>query len=528
MKRVLLMEFLASGTRRNPVMKDITGFDFPDLTTCYEDDPVFHYLEGEGCEVVPFFVAKVRGRMYLETFWEIISRLDDALDAALKDGPIDGIWFYTYALSAVEHVGNGEEFMLKKIRNKIGYEVPISIAMDFHGLITPNVAKMVNIVSTFRTNPHTDVADTRLRAARLLVEAMTRGCPNITSIQLPMLGVDSTRMDVGAGAEVIQCLEKLETIPGVVSAALVTGIIWNNVPEGATCLLACAYPETDRAVLRSQMENAAKYIWDIRKDWVSIDKVIEMDDAFGRADAIADSVGGPGVVFLNDAGDNPTGSGVGDSAYMLKAAVESNVKGILVAGIWAEDFLELCVQAYKEGHWMPVWRACPSTAGSDIEADSDIKADSEQPCCTDLHNINIAEDLWVEGEIGAHISKGSTRIPIKAKLLALRLGAHGEVTGARLSCRDVEFLVTKYQEGALDRSFIDSFGVALESYRIIVLKLGYLVPGFLPFKKECFMVKTPGVTDLDFERIEGEMDAISRPMYPFDDIDIEHIDIKFW
>lgn len=517
MKRVLLMEFLASGTRRNPVMKDITGFDFPDLTTCYEDDPVFHYLEGEGCEVVPLFVAKVRGRMYLETFWEITSRLDDALDAALKDGPIDGIWFYTYALSAVEHVGNGEEFMLKKIRNKIGYEVPISIAMDFHGLITPNVAKMVNIVSTFRTNPHTDVADTRLRAARLLVEAMTRGCPHITSIQLPMLGVDSTRMDVGAGAEVIQCLEKLEAIPGVVSAALVTGIVWNNVPEGATCLLACAYPETDQAVLRSQMGSAAKHIWDLRKDWVSIDKVIEMDGAFGRADAIADSVGGPGVVFLNDAGDNPTGSGVGDSAYMLKAAVESNVKGILVAGIWAEDFLERCVQAYKESYSMPVRQDRPSSGGSERE---------ENPCCVSLHNINISDDLWVEGEIGAHISRGSTRIPIKAKLLALRMGACGEVTGARLACQDVEFLVTKYQEGALDRSFIDSFGTALESYRIIVLKLGYLVPGFLPFKKACFMVKTPGVTDLDFERIAGEMDAISRPMYPFDDSD--HISIKFW
>ena len=147
------------------------------------------------------------------------------------------------------------------IRNKIGYEVPISVAMDFHGLITPNVAKMVNIVSNFRTNPHTDVEATRLRAARLLVEAMSRENPQITYIRLPMLGVDSTRMDEGAGEEVADCLEKLEEIPGVVSASFITGIVWNNVPEGATCLLVSAYPEADKKLLRAEMMDIAKHLW---------------------------------------------------------------------------------------------------------------------------------------------------------------------------------------------------------------------------------------------------------------------------
>lgn len=490
MKRVLLMEFLASGTRRNPVMKDISGFDFPDLESYYENDPVFHFLKEKDCEVVPLFVAKARGRMDVETFWEIMRRLEAALDNALKCGPVDGIWFYTYALSAVDFVGNGEEFMLKMIRNKIGYEVPISVAMDFHGLITPNVAKMVNIVSNFRTNPHTDVEATRLRAARLLVEALSRENPQITYIRLPMLGVDSTRMDEGAGEEVADCLEKLEEIPGVVSASFITGIVWNNVPEGATCLLVSAYPEADKKLLRAEMMDIAKHLWDIRRDWVSIDKLLDIDSAFELADTIAGQ-SGQGVVFLNDTGDNPTGSGVGDSAYMLGEAIKSQVKGILVAGIWAEDFLDMCVQAYKDS-------ASKATACGYV--------------------MTIDDDLWVEGEIGAHISSGSTRIPIKARLLALRGGSGEEVTGARLQCENVVFLVTKYQEGALDRSFTDSFGIKLSDYRIVVLKLGYLVPGFLPYKKDCFMVKTPGVTDLDFARIEKEMDKVCRPMYPFDDI----------
>lgn len=513
MKRVLLMEFLASGTRRNPVMKDITEFEFPDLKTYYADDPVFHYLKNEGCEVIPLFVARTRGRMYTETLWQITKRLEAALDAALEDGPVDGIWFYTYALSAVDFVGDGEEFMLKKIRNKIGYEIPISIAMDFHGLMTPNTAKMVNIVSTFRTNPHTDVADTRLRAAGLLVEAMHQENPQITSIQLPMLGVDSTRMDVGAGARVLECLETLEAIPGVVSAALVTGIIWNNVPEGATTLLACAYPKTDQALLRSQMEAAAKEIWAVRKDWVSIDKIMDLDGAFQKADAIAGQEG-PGVVFLNDSGDNPTGSGVGDSAFMLGEAIKSGVKGILVGGIWAEDFLDTCVRAYAKAN--PEGTAGRTPAGASVGAEADAKAAGDPTAPGSV--LTLENELWVEGAIGAHISPGSTRIPIKARLLALRRDSFGVVTGARLNSEGVEFLVTKHQEGALNPGFIHSFGIRLEDYRIVVLKLGYLVPDFLPLKKDCYMVRTPGVTDLDFTRIEPEMDAVHRPMYPFDDI----------
>ena len=70
----------------------------------------------------------------------------------------------------------------------------------------------------------------------------------------------------------------------------------------------------------------------------------------------------------------------------------------------------------------------------------------------------------------------------------------------------------------MNPGFIHSFGIRLEDYRIVVLKLGYLVPDFLPLKKDCYMVRTPGVTDLDFTRIEPEMDAVHRPMYPFDDI----------
>ena len=472
-------------------MKDIDGFEFPDLSHYYDDDPVFKFFNENGCEAVPLFIARTRGRMYTQTLWQIADRLEEALEAALKDGPVDGIWFYTYALSAVDNIGDGEEFLLKKIRNRIGYEIPIAVAMDFHGLLTPNIASMVNIVCTFRTNPHTDVSDTRLRAARVLTQAMERGTPHLLTLRLPMLGVDSTRMDVGAGEQVIKCLNDLESFPGVAGAAFVTGIIWNNVPEGASYLTASAFPGTDTDTLRERMLTAAKRIWDVRGDWVFIDKIIGIEDAFHCADAIAGR-DGSGVVFLNDSGDNPTGSGVGDSAYMLKEAIDSGVTGILVAGIWAEDFLDLCVETFAkkvpETHWQEGL-------------------------------ILLDDEVQVEGEIGAAICPGSTRIFVSAGLQALRTNAHGEVTGARLKSGNVVFLVTRHQEGVLNRTFIDSFGTDMESYRIVVLKLGYLVPDFLPYKKDCFMVRTPGVTDLDFDRIEPEMDAVIRPMYPFDEIE---------
>ena len=95
--------------------------------------------------------------MDVETFWEIVRGvLKLRLTMKLKCGPVDGIWFYTYALSAVDFVGNGEEFVLKMIRNKIGYEVPISVAMDFSWPYHPECGKMVNI-KQFPDEPYTDV-----------------------------------------------------------------------------------------------------------------------------------------------------------------------------------------------------------------------------------------------------------------------------------------------------------------------------------------------------------------------------------
>ena len=83
-----------------------------------------------------------------------------------------------------------------------------------------------------------------------------------------------------------------------------------------------AYPEADKKLLRAKMMDIAKHLWDIRRDWVSIDKLLDIDRAFELADTIAGQ-SGQGVVFLNDTGDNPTGSGVGDSAYMLGEAIKA-------------------------------------------------------------------------------------------------------------------------------------------------------------------------------------------------------------
>ncbi len=131
---------------------------------------VTDYFASMEAEIVPTLYAHaVPGGCLRETDFLAIAR---DLISCIPSQDIDGIWLYLHGALEVENLGSGELALMRMIRRKVGDDVPIALALDFHANNTAGLMKLVNVIAGYRTVPHRDMEETELRAAKLLVRCI--------------------------------------------------------------------------------------------------------------------------------------------------------------------------------------------------------------------------------------------------------------------------------------------------------------------------------------------------------------------
>ncbi len=467
---IVVVSLSACSNPLRPVYTAYEDFQQFDPATCFDKDQAVQYLKSQGFEILPIISARARGKMTLETYMRFARQI---LDRIPTDGSVAGCLLYLASGMVVDEIGNGDMHLIPMIREHVGYDIPMAIPMDFHGNMPFSVLKSCNIITSFRTNPHMDVPATQLRAAQLLSRAIhEKALPENRAVVIPFAIADSMTCAQGAGHKINAILNTLETLPGVWSANLVTNMYWsNNLNTQALLTISCdraAAPALEDALLRASQE-----IWALRDAFISINERAEPAEAY----RIAAQYPGDGPFFVDDAGDNPTCSATGDSAYMLGLALEMNMQSTLVAGIWDPNFTALCEKA--------------------------------------------GEGAPVSGKIGAAIDPHSTCIEVSGIVKKLRYTADGVVDGACVVSGGVTFTVTRISDmhplyAPLNRTFIESFGENVMNYRVVVLKLGYLLDDFVQVMRGCRIAVSPGACDLNIQRLSQQLTGIRRPLYPFD------------
>ena len=74
------------------------------------------------------------------------------------------------------------------IRAIVGSEVIISGSFDLHGNLSDEFVKGLNLVTGFRTAPHRDGEETKLRAVKNLLKVLRQHkSPQITHVEIPLM-----------------------------------------------------------------------------------------------------------------------------------------------------------------------------------------------------------------------------------------------------------------------------------------------------------------------------------------------------
>ena len=126
------------------------------------------------------------------------THLTDAILAGVREQP-DAILLDLHGALVAENAADGEGGLLAAIRS-IAPNTPVAVALDLHGNVTPAMVANADIIVSFKTYPHIDMAETGEHAGRLMMDLLAgRTRPVTHLVQLPLLS-HTLRSNTNEGA----------------------------------------------------------------------------------------------------------------------------------------------------------------------------------------------------------------------------------------------------------------------------------------------------------------------------------------
>lgn len=467
--RIVIGSLQCEGNSLTPVRTRLEDFDYAAGEAMYEKIQVVDYLREQGCEIIPTIYAHALpgGAVVKEDFLRLAGELTDAIPA---EG-IDGIWLYLHGAMYVEEIGSGDTYLLKMVREKVGYNVPISVAMDFHADNTDEIVQMVNCVTGFRTAPHCDHKETQLRAMRLLLQCIEKNIlprPQLARANVVICG-DAVQTSLEPLKGIMELAENYEkTIPGMLSVQVFNGQPWIDEPYMGPNIVVTH--ETDPKVAMDCAVRLADRFYEVRHDFRFLIEAVEPEKAIKLAMEAKEK-----QVFLSDSGDNTTAGAAGDNAYMINRLQAAGVKNVLVAGIADADACVACYQAELG----------------------------------DILTLKVGGSLDLNSEKAVITGK----LIHRGDILSYTGGNAGP--SATIDCGDMTVVVTKNRAALCRPDIFASIDLDYSRFKIVVVKLGYLFPELAEKAERAILAFTPGSST---ERLEDMgMQKIRRPMFPLDD-----------
>jgi microcystin degradation protein MlrC len=449
-----------------------TGKDF----NTYRGDSVLYnqdwaeFLKKEGIEIIPVLHTDANpsgtvSRLTYESF------RDEILDGIKKAGRIDGIYLEMHGALNAEGYEDAQVDLVQAIRKLTGKELLIAGSFDLHGNISSDLVSGLNILTAYRTAPHTDMAETRLRAVTLLLKAIRENLhPVIAHINVPVLipgekGITSAE----PLKSIYSRLQFVGNEDGLLDASIFVGMPWTDVYRAGMSVQVVAKDISSLEKARNEAKNLANEIWNHRTDLKFDVLVSELDEAIKMAQSAKES-----TVFITDSGDNTTAGAAGDNPLVLSRLLANKVKDAVVAGIVDPEAVLACEKA---------------GTGAEIEMYIGGKRDTL-----------FGKPFKIRGTVKSVFNSDSVRVYFGKQAIV-------DLPGVQL------ILVSNVMSYTSPSDFKKA-GIDPLRHNIVVVKLGYLFQGLRDIAPKTIMALTPGFAYQVIEKLPYK--NIRRPVFPLD------------
>jgi microcystin degradation protein MlrC len=444
----------------NPARTSIDSFHLRRGEDILREEPA-STLRSLGIEVIPTVLNRAFASGVVDTSAYLAMKAE-LLQSVVNSGDLDAVCLMLHGAMVVKGIGCAEADLLKSLRQIIGDEVIVAASLDLHGNIPVELADYVNILTAYRTAPHTDRVETEIKAAMLLMNAVTRGwTPQSLIVRPPiLLPGEYVVTTLEPTASLYQMLGTIDNHEGIMDSSLLVGMAWADVAHAGAAAIAVAIREADEDAAREGARKVAKAYWEARNELRLEVEAYSAEEAVKQA-----KLSEKQPFFISDSGDNVTAGAAGDLPILVEQLIVNRVDNAVVAGIQDKEAVEACRRA---------------DVGETLRLEIGGKLDQ----------VN-GYPLDVRGRIVNCTEKG------------LVFRSNG-----------VDVVLTENLQGFTSPEEFMAFGIDPSTRSVIVVKLGYLFPALRKIAAKAVMALTPGFTDLSTERLNYQ--NIPQPMFPID------------
>ncbi|AZO80179.1 MULTISPECIES: M81 family metallopeptidase [unclassified Bosea (in: a-proteobacteria)] len=482
MKRILIADCKQEISSFNPLPSGYDNFLIRHGNGLYEQRGQNQELGGAlavfearpDIEIVPTICARAGSAGLLSTEgWKRLSEEVLAAIFAKLDG-IDGIYVSLHGAMGADGELDPEGYLLEKLRERVGPDMPIVISLDLHGILTDRMLRQVDGFAIYWTYPHVDFADTGRRAAELLLKLMAGGIrPVAARVVIPALvRGDELITKTGCYGELLAECRRLEEEGRALAAGIMIGNPFTDVPE--LCSQVLILTDGDAASAEREATRLAQEFWPLRFRMQG--KLVPLE----RAIAQARSIDGP--VIFTDAADATSSGASGDSNAILAGLRQASYGKRVLAQI-------VDAPAAAAAHAAGVGASLSLTLGGSID-----------PARFPPMPVTATVKLLSDGEAALETMKA----PLRAGPTAV------------LTYDNVTVVVMSRSVSLFDRAMYYANGLDPEDFDLIVVKSPHAE--FHMFDQWCarnFNVEAPGATSANLRSLGHRICA--RPVYPLDD-----------
>lgn len=437
-----------------------------DFVVAHDEELLARYpfLSRYDAELIPTLGAWAMpgGPVELEAYRELQGAFLEALKRA---GPIDGLYLELHGAMYVTGIDDAEGDWVAAAREVLGPNALIAASLDLHGNVTRRLAEQADILTAYRTAPHRDRRETQERAYRLLMQCLQRGVrPSNTWIRVPViLPGERTSTEYEPAASLYARLDAVDRRPGVLSASILVGYVWADDPRAAASTVVTGTDQ--RACWEAARELAHRY-WEARHDFRFGVEAGSIDECIRRALEAPEP-----TVFISDSGDNPTAGGVGDIPLFVERLLAHRVPDAVVASIVDPAAVAACQAA---------------GVGAEVSTSLGGKLDPQH----------------------------GSPLPIRGRVLSITPPEPRGGVQAVLQVDGIRIIVTERRKAFHEIADFRRLGIDPLQHKIIVVKMGYLVPELQAIAPRALLALSPGAVDQAIERLPYR--RIQRPIYPLD------------
>lgn len=271
-------------------------------------------LKDAGVEIVPLITlgARMRGLLTSKTVTEIEKRLITSIKRAQ---PFEGVLLNMHGAIVSEDVEDVEGYLIEKVREVIGQEIPIVVTFDIHAFVTERKIENSTSIVGYHTYPHLDSVQTGERAAKLLLKILNEGIkPKVGFIKLPMIAPpENTSTDEGAFKEIFKLVHESEEDKAILSSSLFSAQPWMDIQNLGWDILIYGY---DKLKVEKWTKKIAKECWMRKEEFLP--KRTPVKEAIRVAASYEEK-----PVVISDTSDSA--GAPGDSTMLLREMLRQNI-----------------------------------------------------------------------------------------------------------------------------------------------------------------------------------------------------------